>query len=62
MAEKTWEEQGAEWLEEQMKKLSSFKKPTGLWWRGKPYYVGDNLPRSLKKRLRKIIAVGAVDN
>jgi hypothetical protein len=56
MSEQTWQEAGADWLEGQMKKLSSFK-PTGFWWKGKVYYPGDRLPRSLKKCLNKLIVV-----
>ena len=56
MPEKSRQEAGTDWLEEHMKKLFKYTKPTGLWWRGKVYNVGDNLPRSLKKCLNKIIA------
>lgn len=46
---------GAEWLSEQMGKLSGVV-PRGFFWRGKPYYPGDRLPKSLRKQLRKVIA------
>ena len=49
---------GREWLEEQFAKMSKMGGPRGVIWRGKSYFAGDPMPRSLKKRLRKIIAEG----
>lgn len=51
-------EEGAKWLDGQMEKVFANQKPRGMWWRGGPYFVGDPLPKSLKKQLRKIIAMG----
>lgn len=45
---------GQKWLEQQMEKMLAHSKPAGFWWRGKAYYVGDRLPKSLTKQLRKV--------
>jgi len=52
-------EEGAKWLDGVMEKMFADQKPPGFWWRGRAYFVGDPLPKSLKKRLRKIIVMGA---